>query len=265
MRWAVARLLYATRVPRRRRVLGHSGVGDLAVVICLWKRTDRVPQILDMLAAQTCAKPLRVIFWNNDRRRTAQYCRQIASHGSTPDHPLSVELHSSPANVGGMGRFLAMRSLTKEGYTGPFVTLDDDQDVSITFIDDLTSSYAPCTFAGSWAFWYDPIYYERRALSTGEAANYVGTGGAICDSRVTISRLFFTALPRRFFFVEDLWLSAYVARQEWDLRKIHTEIEFVLPEFDQHHAIFDLKTEFSMYLAQAVIPLDPSLSAPSVR
>lgn len=225
------------------------------VVMCLWRRPRRIADIINLLAAQDTDVPLRLVLWNNDPRNDAYYRSVIAT--AELGALSSIEVYSSRTNIGGIGRFLAMRELTANGYRGPFVMLDDDEDVSPTFIDDLLSAYRPHTIAGWWAFSYERTYYQRAELSAGERATYVGTGGAVCDSALVTSSTFFTAIPRRYLFLEDIWMSTFARWNGWSLVKVDTPVEFVAREEDQHHAIFDLKTEFSeLLMAQAPV-VDP--------
>jgi hypothetical protein len=200
-----------------------------------------------MLGEQTSARPIRLILWNNRSSESAGYLRVIEE--STLAGPLtSVEFHDSSANIGGIARFLIGRALFAEGYAGPLITLDDDQDVSPTFVDDLLSAYRPGDIAGWWAFRSGEDYWHRTPALPGEDATYVGTGGAVFDTRLFDDRDFFTALPARYGFVEDIWASHYVRNHGGSLRKVDTSIELVQSEHDQFRKMMDLKLEFHRYL-----------------
>lgn len=230
----------------------------LPVVMCLWRRPDRLNDVLRLLANQDVGTPLRLILWNNDKRLDNFY-RTIISDAELGIVE-SVELYSSATNVGGIGRFLSMRWLVSEGYRGPFVMIDDDEDVSPHFISDLMAAYRPYSIAGWWAFSYELTYYQRAELRAGQQATYVGTGGAVCDSVLVTSDLFFNTLPPRYLFLEDIWMSTFASWNQWNLTKVETPVEFVARDEDQHHAIFDLKTEFSELLRSAQPIIDPTIS-----
>lgn len=231
-------------------VSGRPRVNALPVVMCLWHRPSRMSEILDTLEAQNVGRPIRLVLWNNAPENDDHY-RDVFAHRIFRNIS-SIELHSSGINMGGIGRFLAMRELTRTGYDGPFVMFDDDEVVSPYFLRDLLAAYRPGSITGWWAYRYDGTYYARRTLHHGEEANYIGTGGAACDSRLVRSRAFFDALPERYLFLEDMWMSAFARWNGWRLSKVDTPGDFAMREADQHHGIFDLKTDFSLYLNDAV-------------
>jgi hypothetical protein len=221
---------------------------SLAVVMCLWNRPERIQTILTQLENQETSQPLRLVLWNNNRADDARYesaLEQAELSGALD----SVEFYASPANLGGIGRFLAVRQLVRNGYSGPFVTLDDDQDIQPTFITDLLAAYQPHGAAGWWAFRTRASYWDRDLVLPGEDATYVGTGGAIYDSELVHDDAFFAELPSKYGFLEDLWASHVVRSKGWRLIRADTEIEFVLAERDQGHVLTTLKDDFYRYLA----------------
>lgn len=241
------------------RLRGTPSNDALPVVMCLWKRPQRIADVVKQLGEQHGGRRIRLILWNNLAANGDHYRREV--QGLDLGAIESIELYNAPVNVGGIGRFLAMRQIVSSGYDGPFVMLDDDEDITPAFLDDLLAAYAPRTIAGWWAFSYVETYYQRAALSQGDAATYVGTGGAVCDSALVRSDAFFRALPRRYLFLEDMWMSSVAAWNGWRLVKVETPIEFVLRDVDQHHAIFDLKTVFSEHLLHTAPLIDPVLQA----
>lgn len=202
-----------------------------------------------MLAEQATTRTVRLVLWNNKPEYTSRYVRDIEKFGPT-GALARIELFESAHNLGGIARFVVGRQIIREGYIGPFITLDDDQDVSPTFVHDLLAAHRPATIAGFWAYAYGADYWDRRALRDGEEASYVGTGGAIFDSAIVSDRTFFTALPPKYGFIEDIWACHRVRRDGGTLRKVDTPVIMVQEELNQHHDLISLKREFVSYLEQ---------------
>jgi hypothetical protein len=188
-----------------------------------------------------------LLLWNNRPQDADFYRERIRAyrpHGALAE----VALYTSPLNVGGLGRFFVARQLRQSGYRGPFLMLDDDQDVSDQFAADLLAASGPRIIAGYWAWTMAGDYWARRPAEPGDRVSYVGTGGSACDIDIVADQTFFTDLPRYFAFLEDVWMCGYARRRGWTLRKVDTPIDFVLDETNQHHSLAELKAEFYRYL-----------------
>ncbi|MFJ3489263.1 glycosyltransferase family 2 protein [Leifsonia aquatica] len=243
-RWAMRR--YRAGRFSATTVLRHGGPAEIAVVMCLWNRRDRIDAVLTQLDGQRGLR-VKLILWNNRPSDDAHYRERIAAysaHGSLAE----VSFISSRVNVGGLGRFFVARRLRTEGYRGPFVMLDDDQDVGETLVTDLVSASGPHIIAGYWAWTMAGDYWARTPAEPGDRVSYVGTGGCACDIDIVADLSFFTELPRYFAFLEDIWMCGYARHRGWVLRKVDTPIEFVLDETNQHHTLAERKAEFYRYL-----------------
>lgn len=227
-----------------------AGAGRLPVIMCLWNRRDRIDDVLRMLDGQTGDVRLDLLLWNNNRADAAHYRARIAAF-QPAGAVASVSMFTSRLNIGGLGRFFVARQLWLDGYRGPVVTLDDDQDVSPRLITDLLAAWTPHSIAGWWAWTMEGAYWSRTPAGPGDRVDYVGTGACVWDADLVDSEEFFTQLPRHFAFVEDIWMSANAKRRGWPIRKVDTPIEFVLDETNQHHSLADLKAEFYTYLRLA--------------
>jgi hypothetical protein len=242
-------------------LFGEVSPTALPVIVCLWNRPQRIDDVLALLDRQEVDAPLRLMLWNNAPEHDEHYRARMTSfaQGSPAGGLGSIEYVSSERNLGGFARFLLARYARVGGSRSPvFVMLDDDQDVSPRFIADLLRAGGPKTYAGVWAWRYlADSHWDREPANPGEEADYVGTGGSICDLAVVDDRAFFTALPARFAFLEDQWLSAYARSRGWHLRKVETPVEFVLHESNQFHGMAELKNEFRRYLAAGPAPRPP--------
>lgn len=232
---------------RLTHVAGSAPRDAVPVIVCLWNRPHRIRETLNLLARQEDAPPLRVIFWNNKPANDLHYLGEIERFGAT-GAIASVEYHSSRVNIGGIARFLVARSITRGTSSSPFVMLDDDLNPSPSFVRDLLGAYAPRVYAGFWAFVILDQYWERRNAVPGEAAQYVGTGGTVCDAALVRDLGFFTRLPARYAFIEDLWASAYAASRGWRVEKVDTDVELTSEDSNQYLGMIDLKARFWAYL-----------------
>lgn len=244
-----ARRAYLDGHFRRTVIAGRPVSTALPVVMCLWNRPERLPDVLRMLSEQRGTQGIRLVLWVNRPRDAAFYRRIIRSFPLT-GAVSSVEMTVSRVNIGGLARFYAIRRLRRDGHTGSVMTFDDDQDIGPDFVATLQAAAAPETIAGVWAFKQVHGYWARAEVEVGvdDEPNYIGTGGAIFDSRLVDDPSFFTDLPDRFSFLEDQWMSARAIRAGWTLRKVGAPFDFVLSERNQMHGLVPLKDEFFAYL-----------------
>lgn len=247
MRWRVEVVRHALVGVRLQRVAGPPSDDAVPVIVCLWNRPQRIRATLEVLAQQHASPPLRVIFWNNRPANDAHNLGEIERFG-TAGAIASIEYHSSRINIGGIARFLVARSITRGSTSRPFIMLDDDLDPSPAFVRDLLAGFSPRSYAGFWAFVILDRYWERRNAVPGEPAQYVGTGGTICDSALVRDLGFFTRLPGRYAFIEDLWASAYATSRGWRVQKIDTHVELTSEDSNQYLGMIELKAQFWDYL-----------------
>lgn len=235
----------ALRKPLQWESFGEPGSGGVTVVMCLWNRPERLPAILEMLGEQTGTGPVTLLLWNNRASDTERYRRALAGFVRT-GALAGVRLHNAKDNIGGIGRFIAIRD-TQPGES--VVTLDDDQNVTPHFLSDLLRHAAPRTIAGVWAWRIGDDYWDRTQVTEdGAPADHVGTGGAVIDAALVRDKRFFTGLPSRYLFMEDIWMSQVARANGWRILAADTPIEFVLEERDQGHAIYADKGRFYRWL-----------------
>ncbi|MFB2580874.1 hypothetical protein ACEXQD_06455 [Herbiconiux sp. P15] len=202
-----------------------------------------------MLDAQS-AGPIRLVLWNNRPANSAAYEREIRDFKATGSLA-SIELHTSRANVGGMGRFYVIKHLRRDGLSGPVILLDDDQDIDGSFVHDLLASYTPESVHGVWAWRQTESYWHREQLTGEGEATYLGTGGTILNSTIVDDERFFTVMPRKYFFLEDIWMNFVAEQHGWRLFHANARYEFVEDTKGQHLHLADLKREFWAYLRSA--------------
>jgi hypothetical protein len=172
----------------------------MPVIFCTWRRIDRLSRTLQLLAAQDV--PIQVCIWDNSSER-GRVDSAVAEAG------IPVSVYHSPRNIGGFGRFYLARLAAEAGHS-TVVFIDDDQDFGPEAISDLLSAHRPRSLSGWWAFRFTgPGYGDRVRAVPGQSASYVGTCGMVIDTEIFRGGRLFRC-PRRFWFVEDLWLC-YVA------------------------------------------------------
>ena len=245
--WKLAQYKGRHGLFKLKTLVGTPSSQDVPVAMCLWNRPARIDDILSQLDAQVTGRALRLILWNNQPEHDAYYRQRINAFRFS-GNLASIEYFSSRRNVGGIGRFFLARKLLRSGYSGHFIMLDDDQDVTTDFAASLERQSAPRELLGWWAWNYLDSHWNRNRAIAGQEADYVGTGGSICDIELVRKLTFFTDLPRQFAFLEDQWACAYARSLGWRVRAAELEITFVLHETNQFHGLADTKNAFWEYL-----------------
>ncbi|SOE45722.1 hypothetical protein SAMN06296378_0084 [Salinibacterium xinjiangense] len=233
---------------RLEPLLGATSGLAIPVIMCMWRRPERMKTILRMLDDQSDCPPIRLVLWNNNSLNSAKIRSDISGFSAVGSLE-SIELYESAVNVGGIGRFLAAREVRKHSTRGLMIMLDDDQDVSHSFVRDLAATGSPRTISGVWAWRIHSGYWDRtQVVIQGGSADYVGTGGCVWDSSLIDDRRLLDDLPSRFMFMEDIWMSRFAAQRDWNLRMVDTPVSFVLADLDQGHDLHRQKTKFYEWL-----------------
>lgn len=227
-------------------IRGDRSIDAVPVIMCLWNRPQRLPEMIRRLTNQETPRKLRLVLWNNyvgDEPRYVSDLQALDELGAIS----SMELYSSKVNIGGIGRFVAARYLWQGGQRGPFIMVDDDQNIDPGFVDDLIRDWRPRSIVAWWAFRNHGSYWNRSEIAPGDEADHAGTGGTIADLEL-VERLDFFDIPARFIMLEDQWMTAYTRKRGWPVRKADTSIEPVLEETNQYLGLVPLKDEFYAFL-----------------
>jgi hypothetical protein len=212
------------------------------VIMAVWKRIERLPRTLELLADQDL--PATLYVWNNNRREADRVDQALAGG------PIPAQSFHCPRNIGCFGRFYLARELA--GESDAVVFIDDDQDFGRSMTSDQLASFAPRSLAGWWAFTYRPgarSYAERDRVETPlDPADYVGVGGMVADASVFTDPGLFRC-PRRYWFVDDMWLSYYASDVHgWTLRRSLADFEFAPDGHDIDLTLAATKKRMFRYL-----------------
>jgi Glycosyl transferase family 2 len=222
---------------------GSAGLG-VPIVLCVWRRPERLATTLASLAAQTHAS-VNLWIWNNNPELRLFVDETVA--GVTDFH---VDVVHCTRNIGGFGRFYIAQRVA---HAYPHVVfLDDDQVPAPDFVECLVGEFRPKTVRGAWAFRFRGTrsYWDRVAAAPGERVKFCGNGGMICDTQVFLETGVFKC-PRRFWFVEDLWLSYYVDHVlGWPLFKSGATIVKEPDDQGQFHSLVATKDIMLRYLVR---------------
>jgi hypothetical protein len=199
------------------------------VVICVWRRPERLRSTIESLAAQS-GVPVHLWIWNNNAA-----LRTFVDDAVAKARGLDVEVVHSSRNIGGFGRFYVARRLARDRRCVVF--LDDDQLPADDFCETLLAEFTPGTVWSTWAFRFleTRSYWNRVAAMPAERVKFCATRGMVCDTRVFLKPGLFDC-PRRFWFVEDLWLSYYADNiMGWRLFKSDANVSTDAAPHAQYH------------------------------
>ena len=219
---------------------------DIPLVMCVYQRVSLLAESLRHFSEQTVSSRIVLHLWNNHLASREEVEAIVAAHRDEGGFP--VYLHHSPENVGGFGRFYFAQKLSQ---TYPFVVfIDDDQRFATEYeLGALFSDRMSETLSGFWGHRFEgkPYWKKVKTHAFGEV-EYLGTGGMVADTKIFQYPQCFEC-PRRFWFVEDLWLS-FVAKHllGWKLVKSQCEIDSIDTKNDQWRQIRNLKNEFLIHL-----------------
>ena len=141
------------------------------VIMCTWKRVDRLGRTLEMLADQEA--PATLYVWNNNRREASRLDALLAKS------PIPAQAFHCDRNIGSFGRFYVAHDLAD--WHDVVLFIDDDQDFGRSMVADQLASFRTKSLAGWWAFTYRlgaRSYAERDRVEAPFArADYVGSVG----------------------------------------------------------------------------------------
>lgn len=225
-----------------RGMISKGNDSTIPVVMCTYRRPERLSTTLDQLASQVDCK-IKLYIWNNKFEHRRQIEEAIACF---PE--LDVTLHNSRKNIGGFARFYVARKLSP---TYPAVVfIDDDVELSPRSLSTLICEFKPETIHSFFTFCFTSkrSFFKRFVPKRGEEADYCGTGGMICDTSIFRQPDLFKC-PSKYLFVEDVWLCYYASHVlGWKLYRSFTDIKIIYDDRNQYPGLRQTKEEFFQYL-----------------
>ena len=175
-------------------------MSEVAVIMCTWKRPERLKNTLELVLAQT-NKNFAFYIWNNN----SEINNVVDLIYEEYKDKLEFSIIHSEKNVGGFGRYYLARTLIDK--YEKFIFIDDDQTFSKEMINIFLNHYDNNAVKSRWSWKFNSCsYYDRHKIdNSGIFTHYCGTGGMIVPSKLFKCEKLYE-IPEEFLFVEDLWL-----------------------------------------------------------
>lgn len=195
------------------------------IVLCQWKRTFCLPQLLLDLQRQTIRRrpQLDIVLYivnNNGANPNVreEIDRAVSRFGET-ESPFSIEVEHSETNAYGFARFLRVQSLIQHAKGSSFsyvFFIDDDYHLPATLLEEMWDLRQPRTAVCTWGRKFVPgkSYWQGSWKPTNTTLDYGGTGGMVIDGAIFRDSLIYQC-PLEYRNVEDLWLSYVLSRRGW--------------------------------------------------
>ena len=220
--------------------------GKVGIVMCTWRRVERLHITLDLLTKQTNRNFIFYI-WNNNVNEVDNInyiCEKYVNS-------LTIEIFHSDVNVGGMGRFLYSKK--QINVHDKFIYIDDDQEFSENMVNIFLSEYDENAIKSRWSWRFNnDTYTNRKKISISDVkVHYCGTGGMILPSKIfSYDELY--KIPKEFQFVEDLWIS-YIAHHHMKMDLISITDNFITNINDNKNltsdsSFYNVKNKFLKHL-----------------
>lgn len=220
-------------------------MNEVVIIMCTWKRPERLTKTLNLLCQQTNHN-FSLYIWNNN----PEIKDTINLICNTYKEKLKIEITNSEKNIGGFGRFLLAREIKDEAKK--IIFIDDDQVFSNNMVDRFLGVFDENAVKSRWCWRFHGINYTHRSHINNENINvhYCGTGGMIVSSKTfKCDELF--KIPNEFLFVEDLWLC-FIATHYLGMKLISIKNDFMTQEVDGKDQttidFYSVKSKFLNYL-----------------
>lgn len=217
---------------------------EVPIVMCTWKRFERLKITLDLLEQQE-TKNFSFNIWNNN----IDIVKKIDDLIKNTVYSFPIHVKHSKENKGGFGRFYYAKELAEQGYD-KVIFIDDDETFGPSFVTEFLKDYEPKTIKSRWSWRLKSKYWHRERVLPGSdlQPQYCGTNGMIADISVFKDDDLFKC-PEEYWFIEDLWLC-YYARivKGYTLKPSSINMEVIVDKKDQFHGLVTKKDDFYLWL-----------------
>lgn len=230
------------------------------VIMCNWKRTYRIKQILYNLSLQD-TKDFVFCIWNNNNEDANELTKLL----ETTKVDFQIATYNSQINIGGFGRFLMAKYVTENCSAENILFFDDDQEIPRQFVSDYSNrinNNITLNFFGRKFVKGRPyceidkdgkLNYELsnkciENVNNGGEFLYGGTGGKCLKAFVFNDKILYT-IPIKFLYCEDLWLS-WIVKTQYNMKIIKSgiQIKTIGDKLDQCTGLWNIKIEFLEFL-----------------
>lgn len=225
------------------------------IIMCCYNRINLISETIKCLNNQT-DKNFILYLWNNKYSEKDKLTDIISKSNAN----FNIICHHSKENVGGIGRFYMIRELLKTKDYKYTIFIDDDQHLDRYVIEKFKKA-AKHNHSYNWygrkfikGEPYANIYTDghvklnSQPINVGDEYDYGGTGGMIIDTSIFTDDNLFRTLPRKYKFVEDLWMSYYgITKLDYKFIKIDQGISQIKDGKDQCSKIWDVKNSLLQY------------------
>jgi len=213
----------------------------IEVCFCVYKRWQRVPDILQNLLNQT-NQDFKVNIWNNSGQNL-----------DVSKFPAGrIQVIDLGCNLGSAARF----KIVPRTMGNPIIFFDDDEILDNDFVDYYWKQYqkfGPDYILG----WFTRIFNQEHYWHSipysiyGTEVDYVGTGGMILDRKIFDQEQSLADIPEEFSRVEDLYLG-YIARMKYGMKlsAIEKKCSIMVDVHDQFRSLTDYKQKTFLFMRQ---------------
>jgi len=199
----------------------------IEVCFLIYKRHQRLPEILNQLKAQTIQN-FKVNIWNNSDK-------ELDISNFPQDR---IQVINSKENVGSQARF----KLAKKTTGNPIIFIDDDENLYPNFIEYYYNQYlkfGPKSILGYFTRTFNQeSYWKSAGYPYGSEVDYIATKAMILDREIIDKEPLLQNIPQPFVKVEDLYLCS-IARMKHGMKmiKINPASQGIVDNQDQWKTI----------------------------
>jgi len=186
----------------------------ICIVMCTWKRRQYLQNTIIMLEKQKNKQKINFFIWNNNNNEESSFFSTIKSN------IININIHHSPINIGGIGRFILTKYICEKLHHFPSVIfIDDDQlfdnntiEILLTNFNENESYHWSGKIFNKSSYWkgisnvYHPCGEHYKYL------DYGGTGFMIINTECFLIEDFYK-FNKKYLFIEDLWMSYFISKK----------------------------------------------------